>query len=96
MPLPSGSTLAMNTSVELDALPVMRRHGTLSVTLHDMTKLTGVMDQSLEQRLEGIDNIRYDNSKMDEHIHSAHLLAISDSKVKAQLWPKPTVRNWDP
>tara|TARA_R110000822_G_scaffold226254_9_gene358923 strand:+ start:7120 stop:7836 length:717 start_codon:yes stop_codon:yes gene_type:complete len=61
---------------------------TLSVTLHDMTKLTGVMDQSLEQRLEGIDNIRYDNSKMDEHIHSAHLLAISDSKVKAAALAK--------
>lgn len=61
---------------------------TLSVTLHDMVQLTGVMDQALEQRLEGIDNIRYDNSQMESHIQSAHLLAISDSKTKAAALAK--------
>lgn len=61
---------------------------TLSITLHDMGQLTVVMDQALEQRLEGIDNIRYDNSQMDTHIQSAHQLAISDSKAKAAALAK--------
>lgn len=60
----------------------------LTVTLKDMTQLTEVMDQALAQRLEGIDNVRYENSEMPKHIQAAHLLAISDSKSKAEALAK--------
>ncbi len=61
---------------------------TLSVTLHKMEQLTGVMDQALEQRIEGIDNIQYDNSQMEQHMQAAHSQAISDSKMKAAALAK--------
>jgi len=56
---------------------------TMHITLHDLAMLTNVMDKALEQRLEGIDNIRYDNSKADQHRMTAHKLAIENSKTKA-------------
>lgn len=55
----------------------------MSVSLHKMEMLTDVMDKALEQRLEGIDQIRYDSSKADKHRDTAHRLAIENSKVKA-------------
>ena len=55
----------------------------MSVTLHDMEKLTGIMDKALEQRLEGIDQIRYDHSDADQYRNQAHKLAIDNSKTKA-------------
>jgi len=60
----------------------------LTVTLKDMTQLTEVMDQALAERLEGIDNVRYENNQMAKHIQAAHLLAISDSKTKAEALAK--------
>ncbi|WP_438951245.1 SIMPL domain-containing protein [Porticoccus sp.] len=60
----------------------------LTVTLKDMTQLTEVMDQALAQRVEGIDNVRYENSQMAEHIQAAYLLAIADSKSKAEALAK--------
>ncbi|WP_461517492.1 SIMPL domain-containing protein [Porticoccus sp.] len=61
---------------------------TLSVTLHKLEQLTHVIDQALAQRLEGIDNLRYENSKADEHQLNAHQLAIADSKLKASALAK--------
>lgn len=61
---------------------------TLSVTLHSLEQLTHVLDQALAQRLEGIDNLRYENSNADEHQLKAHQLAIADSKLKASALAK--------
>lgn len=56
---------------------------TVSVTLHKLEQLTHVMDQALAHRLEGIDNVRYENSNADEYRLKAHQQAIADSKLKA-------------
>ncbi|WP_461480741.1 SIMPL domain-containing protein [Porticoccus sp.] len=61
---------------------------TLSVTLHKLEQLTHVIDQALAQRLEGIENLRYENSHADEHQLQAHKLAIADSKAKASALAK--------
>ena len=61
---------------------------TLSVTLHKLEQLTHVIDQALAQRLEGIDNIRYENSNADEYQLKANQLAIADSKLKASALAK--------
>jgi len=55
----------------------------LSVTLHDLTQLTHVMDQALAHDVEGIDQLRYENSQADKHRLEAHHRAIADSKRKA-------------
>ncbi|TNE77573.1 MAG: DUF541 domain-containing protein [Gammaproteobacteria bacterium] len=57
---------------------------TVSVTLHKLEQLTHVMDQALAHRLEGIDNVRYENSNADEFRLKAHQQAIADSKLKAE------------
>lgn len=61
---------------------------TVSVTLHQLSQLTHVMDQALAHRLEGIDNIRYESSKAEEYQRKAHQLAITDSKLKAESLAK--------
>lgn len=61
---------------------------TLSVTLHKLDQLTHVMDQALAQKLEGIDNIRYESSLAEEYRMKAHQQAIEDSKLKAAALAK--------
>ena len=55
----------------------------MAVTIRELEKLTGIMDKALEQRLEGIDQIRYDHSDADKYRDQAHRLAIENSKTKA-------------
>lgn len=60
----------------------------IEVTIRDLKHLTHIMDKALEQKLEGIDNIRFENSKMPKHVLKAHKLAIADSKQKAKQLAK--------
>ena len=61
---------------------------TMTVTLRELKALTDVMDKALEQRLEGVDNIRYDHSNADKYRSEAHTLAITNSKTKAEALAK--------